>query len=56
MARDTSELRPTTIQGIKSLAKRLKKDRGITHSEALNAAAVQAGFGNYRHAQNELGE
>lgn len=45
-------IRPTTIVGIKRLAKAIKAERGIPHHEALNAAARQAGFESFRHASN----
>lgn len=47
-------IRPTTIVGIKRLAKSIKAECGIPHHEALNAAAKQAGFENFRHASNRL--
>ena len=43
-------LTPTTIDGVKRLAKRLKKARGLKHAVALDRAAIQAGFQDYRHA------
>ena len=49
-------LRPTTITGIKSLAKKLKKIDGISHSQALEEAARSAGFVTYREALTQLGE
>ncbi|MFZ6657213.1 DUF5623 domain-containing protein [Undibacterium sp. TJN19] len=47
-------LRPSTLIGIKSLAKDLKLEKKIQHSEALNQAARMAGFSNFSHAQNQL--
>jgi hypothetical protein len=47
-------LKPTTMDGIKSLAKKIKKRDGIQHAKALDAAAFQAGYQNFRHAQNQL--
>ncbi len=49
------QLRPKTIAGIKNLAKAIRKRDGITHSEALDAASVQARFSNFKHAQRVLG-
>ena len=49
-------VRPSTIDGIKSLAKSLKRDNGIKHSEALDCAARAAGFSNFIHANRELGD
>ncbi|MFG6082223.1 hypothetical protein ACEUZ9_002867 [Paracoccus litorisediminis] len=48
----THDLKPTTEAGIKRLAKRLKAESGMSHAEALVAAARQAGFENYRHFTN----
>lgn len=45
---------PTTISGIKSLAKDLKKELGTSHADALNKAAGAAGYNNYAHAKNVL--
>lgn len=49
-------VRPSTIDGIKSLAKSIKRDKGIKHSEALDCAAQAAGFSNFTHATRELGD
>jgi hypothetical protein len=47
-------IRPSTLGGIKRLAKSIKVDKGIKHVRALDAAAQAAGFENFRHAQNVL--
>ncbi len=47
-------LRPSTLVGIKRLAKSLKTQRGIQHSQALNEAAKAAGFQNFSHARRAL--
>lgn len=47
-------IRPSTVDGIKRLAKSLKTKRGIKHSQALNEAAQAAGFQNFRHARRSL--
>lgn len=47
---------PSTLEGIKRLAKRIKKEKCIQHSDALNEAAKVAGYENFRHAQNKLNE
>lgn len=44
----------STLEGIKRTAKRIKKDEGISHSEALNKSAIKSGYQNFRHAQNTL--
>lgn len=47
-------IRPSTLDGIKRLAKSLKRERGIQHARALDEAAQAAGFQNFRHASNAL--
>lgn len=47
-------IRPTTLAGIKRLAKSLKVERGIQHVQALEVASQAAGFQNFRHASNSL--
>ena len=47
-------IRPSTLDGIKRLAKSLKTERGIQHIRALDDAAQAAGFQNFRHASNVL--
>lgn len=47
-------VRPSSLEGIKRLAKSIKRERGITHTQALDAAAQGGGFQNLRHAQNCL--
>ena len=47
-------IRPTTLEGIKRLAKLLKTERSIQHIQALDVAAQAAGFQNFRHASNTL--
>lgn len=49
-----SNIRPSTIGGIKRLAKQIKKSDGLPHHEALDIAAQKASFENFRHAQNQL--
>jgi hypothetical protein len=48
------DIRPTSIVGIKRLAKSLKAESGIPHHQALNLAARRAGFENFRHAGKQL--
>lgn len=48
------DIRPTTLTGVKQLAKQLKKSHGITHSDALELAARSANCVNFRHAQRTL--
>lgn len=48
------ELRPTTLDGVKSLAAQLRKQKGIKHSHALDIAAQAANCSNFRNAQKVL--
>lgn len=53
---ETKTLRPTSTTGLKRLAHGLKKHRDLTQSEAMNQAAVLAGYRNLREAQLAFGE
>lgn len=44
----------TTLEGLKSRAKRLKKASGCTHNEALNEMARQGGYQNFSEARRAL--
>lgn len=48
------DIRPTTLTGVKRLAKDLKKTQGIKHSDALDMAAQSANCENFYHAQKIL--
>ncbi len=48
------DIRPTTLVGIKRLAKSIKTRDGISHHEALDAAARRASFQNFRHASKQI--
>ena len=48
------DVRPTTLDGVKSLASQLRKQQGIKHSVALNLAAEAANCTNFRNAQQKL--
>lgn len=50
----STTVRPSTLDGIKRLAKTIKRDQNCNHSTALNLAAQQAGFSNFKHAQNAI--
>lgn len=50
----SESIRPSTMDGIKRLAKSIKAERGIKHLLALDAAAQSAGFQNFGHARNVL--
>lgn len=45
---------PSTIAGISRLAKAIRRERGIKHMLALEAAAKIAGFENFKHAKRQL--
>lgn len=47
-------LKPTTLSGIKSVAKQLNRATGLQHSRALDAAARQAGHADWRAAHATL--
>ncbi|WP_245315606.1 DUF5623 domain-containing protein [Bradyrhizobium neotropicale] len=49
-------IRPSSIEGIKQLAKRFKKSDGIRYAAALDKAARVAGFQNYKHARRQGGD
>ena len=46
--------KPKTLDGIKKLAKKIKKAKEVKHTEALELASKQAGFQNFRHARAAL--
>ena len=45
---------PSSLDGIKKLAKSIKSEQNIKHTQALNAASVIAGYQNFNHARNIL--
>tara|TARA_R110002111_G_scaffold115634_6_gene176600 strand:+ start:153 stop:1451 length:1299 start_codon:yes stop_codon:yes gene_type:complete len=47
-------IQPSTLGGIKRLARQIKKANGVPHNEALDIAARKASFQNFRHARNQL--
>lgn len=47
-------IRPSTVDGIKQLAKKIKRERNITHTQSLDLASSQAGFENFVHARRQL--
>lgn len=47
-------IRPSSMEGIKRLAKSIKREQGIGHQHALDKAARRGGFQNFRHADNVL--
>lgn len=48
------DVRPSTVKGIKRLANRIRKERGIKHTNALEFASRAAGYEGYRHARRKL--
>ena len=48
------QVRPTTLSGIKTLAKDIKRSGVLTHARALDQASAQAGFQNWPHAVRAL--
>lgn len=49
-----ASIRPSTVDGIKQLAKKIRRERNITHTEALEDASRQAGYENFVHAKRQL--
>ncbi|MDN7431389.1 DUF5623 domain-containing protein [Burkholderia sp. AU45388] len=45
---------PSTLDGIKRLAKTIKRERKIPHHQALDEASREAGYQNLRHAQSQI--
>ncbi|NEI50495.1 hypothetical protein GR217_22690 [Rhizobium leguminosarum] len=50
----TLHIRPTSVEGIKRLAKTISKQENVVHAAALDTAATRAGFANYIHAYRAL--
>lgn len=50
------DIKPTTISGIKRLAKEISKREGLSHSSGLDRASTAAGFSNYQHALRSFNE
>lgn len=46
--------RPSTLDGIKRLAKTIRRERGLPHHQALEEASRAAGYQNLRHAQSQI--
>lgn len=53
---DVQVQRTRSLGHLKMVAKRLKRLRGITHSDALEEAARLAGFDTYHHARTHLAQ
>jgi hypothetical protein len=50
-AMSSKSIHPSTMTGIKRLAKKIKATQGLSHSASLDNASVAAGYQNFRHAQ-----
>lgn len=50
----TRSARPSSIEGIKRLAKKIASEKSVKHTTALNEAAVLAGYQNFTHAKHAL--
>lgn len=49
-----TDIHPTTLAGVKRLAKTIKKDSSVKYAVALDRAAMKAGFCNFAHASRSL--
>lgn len=49
-----SYIAPNTVRGISRLAKKIVHERGIKHTAALDVAAQNSGYQNFKHAQRAL--
>jgi hypothetical protein len=49
-------IRPSSIEGIEQLAKRLKRTNSLQYAPALDKASRAAGFENYKHVLRTLGD
>lgn len=47
-----TSIHPSTIDGIKRLAKEVKTERGIKHTAALDEISRAVGYSNFKHARN----
>jgi len=47
-------IHPSTLDGIKGLAKLIKREQGVSHTMALSQAARAAGYENFHHARRHL--
>lgn len=50
----SKSIRPSTMTGIKRLARQIKSKEGLSHNAALAKASAAAGYENLRHAQHKL--
>ena len=52
---DISSIQPRTESSLKRLARHISREKGIKFTDALNAAAQQAGYQNYQNFKNQAG-
>lgn len=52
----TANIRPSSLDGLKKLAKKLKQERCIPHTEALELASRQSGYQSFVHARRSLAD
>lgn len=51
-----TDVQPSSIEGIKRLAKAISKRDSIPHTKALDTASQVSGFGNFQHAHRSLSD
>jgi len=51
----TTQIRPTSIDGVKRLATGIRRQSGIPHHDALDRAAAAAGYANFTDARRRIG-
>lgn len=49
-----ASIRPSSVDGIKQLAKKICREHNTPHTHALDEASRQAGFENFMHAKRHL--
>ncbi|NHQ86832.1 DUF5623 domain-containing protein [Iodobacter sp. HSC-16F04] len=49
-----ASIRPSTLDGIKQLAKKISREQKISHTIALDVASRQAGYENFVHARRQV--
>jgi len=49
-----ASIRPSTVDGIKTLAKKIKREKNVSHTDALDVASKQAGYETFVHARKAL--
>ncbi len=52
----TQQVRPSSIEGIKRLAKRIASEKAVKHTAALEEAARVAGYQTFLHAKRSLSQ